>query len=164
MAYDADPQWLTRSEREAWLSLVRLVTVLPAALDAQLDRDAGLSFFEYHVLSMLSERPDRAVRMRRLAELTSSSPSRLSNVAKRLEQRGLLRREADPADGRATRAVLTDAGLRTVEQAAPRHVAAVRALVIDALSARELAGLRAANERILARADPGAGTRPEWFA
>ncbi|WP_433063852.1 MarR family winged helix-turn-helix transcriptional regulator [Dactylosporangium sp. CS-033363] len=163
MARNADPKWLTRSEREAWLSLVRLVTVLPAALDAQLDRDAGLSFFEYHVLSMLSERPDRAVRMRRLAELTSSSPSRLSNVAKRLEQRGLLRREADPDDGRATRAVLTDEGLRTVKQAAPRHVAAVRALVIDALSARELAWLRAANEHILARADPGGGTRPEWF-
>ncbi|MET7424696.1 MarR family transcriptional regulator [Dactylosporangium sp. NPDC005555] len=156
-------RWLTAGQRQAWLGTVRLLTVLPAALDAQLDKDAGLTFFEYHVLSMLSERPDRSLRMSRLAQLTSASPSRLSNVAKRLEARGLLRREPDPGDGRAIRAVLTDEGLRTVVEAAPAHVGAVRDLVIDALTDDELRDLHAAQERILARLDPAATTRPEWF-
>lgn len=82
---------------------------------------------------MLSEIPGRTLRMSRLAQLTSASLSRLSNVAKRLEARGLLRREPDPDDRRATRAVLTDAGMAAVEQAAPGHVTTVRDLIVDAL-------------------------------
>jgi DNA-binding MarR family transcriptional regulator len=143
--------------------MVRVLTVLPASLDAQLDRDAGLSFFEYHVLSMLSELPERTLRLSRLAQLTSSSLSRLSNVVKRLEARGLLRREPDPDDRRATRAVLTDAGMAAVVRAAPGHVAAVRNLIIDALSPLQLQELHAAHQRILAGIDPAAATRPEWL-
>ncbi len=144
--------------------MVRVLTMLPATLDAQLERDAGLSFFEYHVLSMLSELPSRSLRMSRLAQLTSASPSRLSNVVKRLESQDLVRREPDPDDGRATRAVLTDAGMATVEKAAPGHVTTVRELVVDALDPAQLAHLRAAQERILERVDPTATTRPEWLA
>jgi DNA-binding MarR family transcriptional regulator len=160
---DQDTPWLTAEQRPAWLSTVRLLAVLPTTLDAQLDRDAGLNFFEYHVLSMLSERPDRSLRMSRLAQLTSSSLSRLSNVVKRLEGRGLLRREPDPDDRRATRSVLTDAGMTAVEQAAPGHVGTVRELIIDALSPAQLQQLHAAHQQILARLDPTAATRPEWL-
>lgn len=158
-----NPHWLTAEQRLAWLDMVRVLTRLPATLDAQLERDAGLSFFEYHVVSMLSERPDRALRMSRLAQLTSASLSRLSNVVKRLESRGLVRREPDPDDGRATRAVLTDAGMAAVERAAPGHVTTVRELVVDALDPAQLAELRATYERILERLDPAATTRPDWL-
>jgi DNA-binding MarR family transcriptional regulator len=143
--------------------MVRVLTRLPATLDAQLERDAGLSFFEYHVLSMLSELPDRTLRMSRLAQLTSASLSRLSNVVKRLESRGLVHREPDPEDRRVTRAVLTDAGMALVERAAPGHVGTVRELIVDALSPEQLAHLREAHERILTGLDPGAATRPEWL-
>ncbi|GAB2842332.1 MarR family transcriptional regulator [Actinocorallia aurea] len=156
-------RWLTPEQRLAWLDMVRVITTLPASLDAQLERDAGLSFFEYHVLSMLSELPDRTLRMSRLAQLTSSSLSRLSNVAKRLEGRGLLCRRPDPDDRRATLAVITDEGARLVEEAAPVHVAHVRALVIDALAPEQLAQLRTAQQAVLARLDPTAATRPEWL-
>lgn len=156
-------RWLTPEQRLAWLDMVRVLTVLPAALDAQLERDSGLSFFEYHVLSMLSEVPDRTLRMSRLAQLTSASLSRLSNVARRLETRGLLRRERDPDDGRATRATLTDAGMAAVVSAAPGHVTAVRDLVIDALGPAALDQIRTAHQRILTRLDPTATTRPEWL-
>ncbi|GIF01057.1 MarR family transcriptional regulator [Paractinoplanes rishiriensis] len=160
---DSDQQWLTAGQRLAWLDMVRVLTVLPAALDAQLDRDAGLSFFEYHVLSMLSETSGRSLRMSRLAQLTSSSLSRLSNVVKRLEGRGLLRRDPDPADRRASFAVLTDAGMAAVERAAPGHVAVVRGLVVDVLDPDRLRCLHAAHQQILAGLDPTARTRPEWI-
>ncbi|ROO85318.1 MarR family transcriptional regulator [Actinocorallia herbida] len=156
-------RWLTPDQRLAWLDMVRVITTLPASLDAQLAQDAGLSFFEYHVLSMLSELPDRTLRMSRLAQLTSSSLSRLSNVVKRLEARGLVRREPDPDDRRATRAVITDEGVRLIEEAAPAHVAHVRELLIDALSPAQLAQLHEAQQRVLARLDPTAATRPEWL-
>jgi DNA-binding MarR family transcriptional regulator len=107
-------RWLTPDEREAWLSVVRVAGRLPAVLDAQLERDANLNFFEYTVLAILSEQPTRTLRMSELAARTSASLSRLSNVVKRLERQGYLRRQADPTDGRCTQAILTDAGMSKV--------------------------------------------------
>ena len=158
---DADP-WLSPEEREAWLGLLRIMARLPPLLDAQLEQSAGLTLFGYTILAMLSEQPDQALRMSRLAAITNASPSRLSHAARQLEHRGLLRRETDPDDRRCIRAVLTGAGREIVVGAAPGHVAAVRALVIDALEPRQLAHLREANERILGRIDPDQSTRPTW--
>ncbi|MFI7677363.1 MarR family winged helix-turn-helix transcriptional regulator [Actinophytocola sp. NPDC049390] len=163
MTPPSDVRWLTPDQRLAWLDMVRVLTRLPATLDTQLERDAGVGFFEYHVLSMLSEVPGHTLRMSRLAQLTSASLSRLSNVVKRLEGRGLVRREPDPEDRRATRAALTEEGMALVEQAAPGHVTTVRELIVDALEPAQLEQLRTAYERILTRLDPGATTRPEWF-
>jgi DNA-binding MarR family transcriptional regulator len=160
---DAEPRWLDGEERAAWLGLVRLMTKLPPALDAQLQRDAGVSFFEYSVLAMLSEQPDRTLRMSHLATLTTASLSRLSHVAKRLEAHGLMRRALDPGDGRCTNAILTDAGLELVTRTAPAHVTEVRELVIDAVTPAQLRQLRLAVDRILAQVDPQGSTHPPWL-
>jgi DNA-binding MarR family transcriptional regulator len=107
------PRWLTAEQRLAWLDVVRVLTRLPATLDARLEHDADLSFFECHVLSMLSEPPDRTLRMSRLTQLTSASQSRRSNVVKRLEARDLVHREPDPDDRRATAATTRPEWLAT---------------------------------------------------
>lgn len=153
-------RWLTSDEREAWLSVVRVAGRLPAMLDAQLERDANLNFFEYTVLAMLSEQPTRTLGMSQLAVRASASLSRLSNVVKRLERQGYLRRQADPGDGRCTQAILTDAGMAKVVETAPGHVAAARQFVIDAVTPTQLRQLWAANDRILRRIDPEATTKP----
>ena len=123
------------------------------ALECQLQQDAGLSFVEYHALARLSENPGNTMRMSELAEVTNASLSRLSHLIKRLELRKLVRREPDPTDGRFTNAILTQAGLRLLVASAPAHVAKVRELVIDTLSAAELRQLRRASERILHRVE-----------
>ena len=102
--------WLTPGQLESWLSVVRLFTRLPWAIDAQLQRDAGLSMIEYMTMAMLAESPAWTLRMSDLAERTSSSLSRLSHLVKRLEARGYVRRETDPTDGRFTNAILLQAG------------------------------------------------------
>jgi DNA-binding MarR family transcriptional regulator len=137
----------------SWLSVVRLMTWLPWSIDQQLRRDANIGMVEYQVLAMLSESPQRAMRMSSLAEVTNSSLSRLSHLVTRLEGRGLVRREPDPADGRFTNAILTDSGLRTLADAAPGHVAHVRSLVIDVLSPEQLRRLGCAADRIMSRID-----------
>ncbi len=147
------PRWLDVEERAAWMSVLQVLSRLPAALDAQLEGAAGLDLFEYLVLAMLSEQPTRSLRMSHLAEVTHASPSRLSNVAKRLERRGLLHREADPEDGRGTRAVLTSQGMDLVVRVAPAHVHAVRELIVDAVTPVQLRHLRAASDRIVGRLD-----------
>lgn len=149
-------KWLTAAELESWLSVVRLMTWLPWSIDQQLQRDSNLGMVEYQVLAMLSESPDRTMRMSSLAEVTNASLSRLSHLAKRLDGRGLVRREPDPADGRFTNAILTDKGFKTLAEAAPAHVAHVRSLVIDVLSPEQLRRLGRDAERIVARIDTSA--------
>ena len=158
VARDEPVKWLTAGELDAWLSLVRLFTWLPWSIDQQLQRDANLSMVEYQVLAMLSESPQRTMRMSSLAEVTNASLSRLSHLVKRLEGRGLVRREPDPADGRFTNAILTAVGLRTLTEAAPAHVAHVRSLVIDVLSPEQLRRLGRDADRIMSRIDTSGAT------
>ena len=150
----SEPQWLTPEERSAWLTLSRLFETLPAALDAQLQRDAGLNYYQYVVLAMLSEQAEHALPMSRLSTITAGSLSRLSNVVKRLEGRGYVRRCADPADRRVSVVTLTDEGWSSLVAAAPAHVTHVRELVVDALSPTQLAALREAALLVLDRVDP----------
>jgi DNA-binding MarR family transcriptional regulator len=150
----SETRWLTDDEQDAWRALAAMLLKLPAALDAQLQRDSGLSTFEYLVLSGLSEAPDRTLRMSDLAELANGSLSRLSHVVKRLEQRGWVRRELCPEDGRYTNAILTRAGWQQVAAAAPGHVAAVRELVFDALTAAQVRQMRDIGRRVVRRVDP----------
>ena len=148
-----EPRWLDGIERDAWLSLIGVIIRLPAALDAQLQRDAGLSHFEYTVMVNLSNADDHVLRMSQLAALCHSSLSRLSHVVARLERRGWLRRDPCPDDGRATLATLTDDGFAKLASAAPGHVDAVRAYVIDALDPEQLGQLSALGDTILGRLD-----------
>jgi DNA-binding MarR family transcriptional regulator len=146
-------RWLTAPELDSWLSVVRLLTWLPWSIDQQLRRDSNLGMVEYQVLAMLSESPERTMRMSSLAEVTNASLSRLSHLVKRLEGRGLVRREPDPDDGRFTNAILTDSGFRTLAAAAPGHLALVRSLVIDVLSPEQLRRMGQSADRIMSRID-----------
>ena len=148
--------WLTDDELDSWLSVVRLMTWLPWSIDQQLQRDSKLGMVDYQVMAMLSESAQRTMRLSSLAEVTNASLSRLSRVVTRLEKRGLVRREPDATDGRFTKAILTEEGLQSLAEAAPRHVAHVRSLVIDVLSSEQLRRLGRDAKRIMARIDTSA--------
>jgi DNA-binding MarR family transcriptional regulator len=152
-----ETRWLTDGEMEAWLALVGLIVRLPAALDAQLRRDAGITHFDYQVLAMLSAAPDGRLRMSQLATDTAASLSRLSHGVKRLEDRGWVRRCVDPDDGRAILATLTTRGMQALRATAPGHVAAVRRHVFDQLDERQVAQLRAIATRVNDTIEPVGG-------
>jgi DNA-binding MarR family transcriptional regulator len=149
-------RWLDDEQQESWRAFSGMMHKLRWALECQLQEDAGLSFIEYHALARLSEVPGTVMRMSELAEVTNASLSRLSHLVKRLEARGLVRREPDRADGRYTNAILTETGLRLLTASAPAHVEKVRELVIDALSPDQLRHLRTASEQIQHRIGPAA--------
>jgi DNA-binding MarR family transcriptional regulator len=141
--------WLSDEEQAAWRPFVGLLFRFPALLDAQLQKDAGISHFDYMVLSSLSEAPGRTLRMSQLAAMASGSMSRLSHVVSRLEAKGWVRREPSPGDGRSINAVLTEPGWQKVVDTAPGHVAAVRRLLIDAVTPEELRSLGQASAQVL---------------
>jgi len=143
-------EWLSDEQQAAWRPFVALLLRLPAVLDAQLQQDAGITQFDYLVLSGLSEAPGRTLRMSELAATASSSLSRLSHVVSRLEARGWVRREPCPGDGRFINAVLTEEGWQKVVATAPGHVAAVRELLVNTLTTEEFEQLGAISARVLA--------------
>jgi DNA-binding MarR family transcriptional regulator len=147
----AEAAWLTPDELQTWTALHLVLSTLPAALGGQLRCDAGLSFLEYYVLASLSEQPGHTQRMGQLAMLAGSEQSRLSHLIDRLEKRGLVRREPDPADRRFTRAILTAAGHAHVIKAAPGHVQYVRHLIFDVLDETEQHALRGALTKIMSK-------------
>lgn len=150
------PRWLNPDERRVWLRLSALMELLPAALDAQLQRDADLTKTAYLTLAMLSEEPGRSLRMSELGARSNASPSRISHVVSRLEKDGWVRREKSPCDGRGQVAILTDAGYEKVVASAPGHVARVRDLVFDPLAADDLTELDAVMVKLLDVLDPDA--------
>lgn len=126
--------WLSETEQRAWRTYLRLSSLLPAALNRQLQQDCGLTLPEYEVLVQLSEAPERRLRPFQICEALNWEQSRLSHQLTRMERRGLVSRRDCEADGRGAFVELTAAGADAIAAAAPRHVATVRGLVFDRLS------------------------------
>jgi DNA-binding MarR family transcriptional regulator len=153
--------WLDEQQQRTWRAWLAVAELLPRALDAQLQRDAGISHAAYVVLAMLSESPGRSRRMSDLARLANQSQSRLSHTVARLEERGWVRRQRSSDDGRGHVAVLTDAGWEVVRSVAPGHVEAVRTAFFDPLEPGQAEAVGVALQRILDRLDPESVLRPE---
>lgn len=155
-----DAPGFTTEQLETWSALATLLEWLPPALDAQLQRDAGLTHFEYGILFALNQADDRTLRMSVLADYANSTLTRLSRAATRLENKGLLRRSPDPTDGRYTLATLTDAGAAKAAQATPGHAANVQRLVFDALTPTQSKQLLTISRKITAAVRESPGWRP----
>jgi DNA-binding MarR family transcriptional regulator len=126
-----------------------MILRLQPVLSAQLQREFGISQFEYLMMARLSEAPGSMLRMSVLATITGSSLPRLSQAVGRLEKRGWVSRQPDAEDSRYTLAVLNRAGLRQLKEAAPSHVEAVREFVFDRLTRVQARQLGAICQRIL---------------
>jgi len=148
-------RWLSDEEQRAWRKFMAVTTLLPSALECQLQRDADLSLFAYWVLAMLSEAPERSMPMSELAARSTSSPSRLSHVVAKLEDRGWVRRLQSPVDARVNMAVLTDTGAAKLADSAPPHVDTVRSLVYDALTETQVRQLEQICDSLLDRLGSG---------
>ncbi|GAA4735554.1 MarR family winged helix-turn-helix transcriptional regulator [Isoptericola chiayiensis] len=151
---DASPRWLDDEQMRSWLRLQAVIGLLPALLDQQLRHDADLTHFEYLTLAMLSQADDRSLRMSDLARRTNATLPRLSHVARRLEDRGFLRRGPAPDDGRVTVATLTEAGWHKVVASAPGHARTVLENVYDDLDRDDLHAFTRVLDTVLAHVDP----------
>ena len=157
-----EPRWLDEDDQETWTALARMLIWLPTAFDNQLQRDSGLSHFEYGILAALSETDGETLRMSELAIYANGSLSRLSRAVARLERREWVTRTLDPADGRYTLATLTEQGKAVLVEAVPGHIEAVNRLVFDPLTAAQARQLRTIAGRILTafEAEGGMASRP----
>jgi DNA-binding MarR family transcriptional regulator len=134
----AEPKWLTEREMAAWRAYISTSSRLLASLDHDLMAARDLNSIDYGVLVGLSEAPDGAVRMSKLAEISGVDPSVMTYRISRMEKRGLVERRTCPEDRRGVLAVISEEGRRMLAELAPTHVAAVRERFIDRLSTDDL--------------------------
>lgn len=145
-----DVRWLNDEEFRAWIGYRRMRGLLDLRIARDLAEDSGLSEPDYDVLSSLGEAEGHRGRLSELASRMLWSKSRLSHHITRMQSRGLVVKEEAADDGRGAVVVLTDKGRRTIEEAAPAHVASVRRHFVDVLTDEEITTLGAIAERVLA--------------
>lgn len=121
-----------------WRGYLDYTRLLLQALDRQLVRDTGLCFTDFEILVVLSEAPDRRMRMRDLADAMTTTRGGVTRAISRLAAAGWVRRAECEDDRRGTLAELTDQGAAKLASAAPGHVAAVRENMFDLLSPRDV--------------------------
>jgi len=141
------PKWLTPNEMVAWRRYIIASRQLLAALEADL-KEHDLTLPDYEILALLSDAPDRQMRMSELAKIALLSRSRLSHRMKVMEKAGWLKREPCPVDKRGYFAVMTPKGWKAIVAAAPDHVESVRARFIDHLSKADQEAIAQIFERI----------------
>lgn len=124
------------------------------ALDAQLQRDSGISLTDYELMVRLSEAPGRHLRMRELATQTLATKSGVTRAVARLEAMGWVVRESVDDDRRGVSARLTDEGFEMLTSAAPGHVQTVRTLLVDTMDRDQTECVRAVMGSLRARLQP----------
>ncbi|BCJ31843.1 MarR family winged helix-turn-helix transcriptional regulator [Actinocatenispora sera] len=154
-------RWLTDDEQRTWRAFGPVLRLLVDRLDRDLRSAAGMPITYYELLVMLSEAPDRTLRMSELAQHTNSSPSRISHAVGKLEEAGWVRREHCAGDRRGWLAVLTPRGLAALKAAAPTHVASVRAHLVDVLTPAQVRQLGEISEALLAHLGPDSPETPD---
>jgi DNA-binding MarR family transcriptional regulator len=146
---ERDARWLSDYEQATWRSFLAMQRMIKETLERQLQRDAAMPMTYYIILAMLSEAPDRTLRMSDLAEIAGTSQSQLSHAATRLEDAGWIVRRRCATDKRGYLAVLTDEGLGVLRAAAPSHVESVRTVLFDALDPQQVDQLKEIADAVL---------------
>jgi len=144
---------LTYDQRVAVARLHALLELLPTALDKEL-APAGITSFEFTLLEALHEAESRRLRLSALASRTNATLARLSRVVTSLERKGLVLRTPCEEDGRATNAVLTDAGDAAFLESAGLYADAVQRMVLDGLDDTGVSQLASLSFAILSKLDP----------
>lgn len=145
-----EPRWLNEPEQRAWRSLMGMQEELAEFIDRQLRHRCGLSHADYQVLAHLSE-ASGPLRSFELGRLLHWEKSRLSQHLGRMERRGLIARERCPTDQRGSFVTITAQGRDLIKAAAPQHVADIREVVIDPLTAAELEALTVIGDKVRER-------------
>lgn len=156
-----DANWLNPEEQLLWRSYLDATRMLLQNLDRQLVTDSGISFTDYEILVLLSEADGHRMRMRDLADASTTTRSGMTRAITRMEQADWVRRVECESDKRGAWAELTEGGATKLAEAGPGHVDAVRAYMFDAFEGDDVARLGQAFDRMRTRmpqARPGSRT------
>jgi DNA-binding MarR family transcriptional regulator len=148
-----DVRWLAADEQRAWRAWLDAHAKLSARLNRELQAGSGLSLSDYDVLVHLTDVPEGRLRAFELGDGLQWEKSRVSRQVSRMAERGLVARESAPEDGRGAYVVLTTAGRKAIEEAAPAHVELVRRLLFEGLTPDQVRILGSVAASVVRRLD-----------
>jgi DNA-binding MarR family transcriptional regulator len=134
---------------EAWAVLLRTHAAVVSRVEEQVERSTAMPLSWYDVLLELKAAPEGRLRMQELSDRVVLSRTRVSRLVDEMAARGLVVREPDPSDRRATYAVITAEGRRRQRQVAPTYLAAIEEHFSRHLTAPQLRSLRDNLRRLL---------------
>jgi DNA-binding MarR family transcriptional regulator len=137
----SDMPGLDLGEMRSWQNFLEAALRMSAALNRGLVDAHRLTLVDVRLLDILNKSPSGSARMGDLAEGLMSLPSRVTRQIRRLENQGLVRREASPDDGRGVLATITDEGRMAVDQAMVTYGQCVKAHFLSQLSRPQVAAL-----------------------
>jgi DNA-binding MarR family transcriptional regulator len=144
----------------AWRLLLLAENAVLRAIEADLERAGCIPLTWYDVILELNAAKDRRLRMQELAAQTVLSRTRISRLVDDLAAEGYVSRAPDPADGRASFAVLTASGRAALRKAAPIYLAGIRRHFTDHLNPTERGRLVRSLAKVIAAHRPPLDVRP----
>lgn len=139
---------LDEIEQRCWQAFLESSTLLLAMVNRRLLIRHGLHLFDFLVLDALARSANGSVRMGDLAHMVVLSPSRLTELMRRLEAQGWVSRNRSRTDGRGVIASITRDGRALVRSAARTYAEAVRVYYLLQVSRPQVIALGDACRRI----------------
>lgn len=152
MQENLEPSLRKTAATQAWFSVVRAYNLCDAAMNARL-AGLGLRMGAHEVLANLLLAP--GITQQALAKRCFVAKSGISVLLTRMEEQALLRRDADPKDGRIKRLNLTASGEALALQTMAIQDDIV-ARMMAPLSSAELAAMTELSKRVAAQLDGAA--------
>jgi DNA-binding MarR family transcriptional regulator len=141
--------------RVRWLNdLVRLEILLWERVDARLRRDNRLTLGQFEAMFVLVSSGTDTLRVGDLAQGLSITVGGASKLADRVVAAGLMRREPDPDDRRASRLAMTELGREAYASGAATYEACVAELLDPELTPEEQETMHTLARRLLNRLKP----------
>lgn len=145
---------MTPPNRILWLiDLIGVEIELWDRVDAQLRQTHNLSLAFFESLYFIAGAPEGTLRIGDLARALRITVGATSKLVDRIEASGLIRRESDIDDRRASRVALTDVGRHALDAASATYAAEVAAVVDTVLSAEEQEAMHILVKRLLTALD-----------
>lgn len=142
-------RWLDSHDAEIWGTVWEFVTWVPADLDEHLKNAERMALTDYLTLLSIARAEDHRITMSNLAHATRMSPSRLSHVMDRLEDRGLATRTRSDQDRRSSIASLAPDGVEFMVRVTPNVVTHMRETIFETVTEEELDQLSAIMKKIM---------------
>ena len=136
---------------DAWEALLRVHAALVPVLGGEVEDATGLPLSWYDVLLELNSASRRRLRMQDLGERVVLSRTRVSRIVDDMIGQGLVTREPDPTDGRASLAIITADGRRALRRAAPVYLSGIQRHFTTHLESEELKTIQSGFHHILAK-------------
>ena len=150
----AAQKWLARPEadRDSWNNFRKAAAEVITAVDTDLQHNLNVGYTDVDALLQLSIADDHCQRMAPLARAVSRSPSALTRLVDRLENRGLVERTRNSST--EVNVEITDNGLDLLQQASPRILATVEERFWSRLTPAERNSLSEICKKLMADDSP----------